>query len=53
MARNFTAYPTVAPKTRVYGDSVFKFNPCSFISESGNLLILILHFLPSQAQNTK
>ena len=35
MARNFTAYPTVAPKVRVYGDMVFKFNPSSFTSKSG------------------
>ena len=35
MARNFTAYPSVAPKVRVYGHMVFKFNPSSFTSKSG------------------
>ena len=40
MSRNFTAYPTVAPKVRVYGDTVFKFNSSSFTSKSGKRVLL-------------
>ena len=39
MSRNFTTYPTVAPKIRVYGDTVFKFNPSSFTSKSGKSVL--------------
>ena len=53
MARNFTAYPTVAPKIRVYGDTVFKFDPCSFTSKSGKLLNLIFYsFYHHKCNNT-
>lgn len=43
MSRNFTTYPTVAPKIRVYGDTVFKFNSSSFTSKSGESVLLNIY----------